>query len=147
MLAIHLNREIHESGFKPNKQDHVTPVLATAVKSELNNGNAAKHKRTTSELNDGSAAKDSSAKEAEVRPVTHEEPLTSSQGNPSVMLVLSERHGIFRYFQYRLIFLISKTCPAFARKTFAQALSGAFKIQPCKFGSRRFNIVCNSLVP
>ncbi len=38
MLAIHLNREIHESGFKPNKQDHVTPVLATAVKAELNSG-------------------------------------------------------------------------------------------------------------
>ena len=36
MLAIHLNREIHESGFKPNKQDHLTPMLATAVKAELN---------------------------------------------------------------------------------------------------------------
>ena len=39
MLAIHLNREIHEAGFKPNKQDHVTPVLATALKDEANKKN------------------------------------------------------------------------------------------------------------
>ena len=36
MLAIHLYREIYDSGFKPNKQDHVTPVLATALKAEVN---------------------------------------------------------------------------------------------------------------
>ena len=36
MLAIHLYREIYESGFKPNKQDHVTPVLATALKDQVN---------------------------------------------------------------------------------------------------------------
>lgn len=47
MLAIHLNREIHESGFKPNKQDHVTPVLATAVKAELNSGSTAKDSGST----------------------------------------------------------------------------------------------------
>ncbi len=33
MLAIHLYREIGEQGFKPNKQNHVVPVLATAVKA------------------------------------------------------------------------------------------------------------------
>ena len=36
MLAIHLNREIHEAGFKPNKQDHITPILATSLKAEVN---------------------------------------------------------------------------------------------------------------
>ena len=36
MLAIHLNREIHEQGFKPNKQDHLSPLLATSVKAQLN---------------------------------------------------------------------------------------------------------------
>ena len=32
MLAIHLNRDIHDQGFKPNKQTHVVPILATALK-------------------------------------------------------------------------------------------------------------------
>lgn len=36
MLAIHLNREIHEAGFKPNKQNHVVPILATALKESVN---------------------------------------------------------------------------------------------------------------
>ena len=49
MLAIHLNREIHESGFKPNKQDHVTPVLATAVKAELNSGSKSKDSESKSD--------------------------------------------------------------------------------------------------
>jgi len=34
-LAIHLNREIYTEGFKPNKETHVKPVLATAIKSAL----------------------------------------------------------------------------------------------------------------
>ncbi|EIE23587.1 peptidase M18, aminopeptidase I [Coccomyxa subellipsoidea C-169] len=34
MLAIHLYREIGEQGFKPNKQNHVVPVLATALLQE-----------------------------------------------------------------------------------------------------------------
>lgn len=34
-LAIHLNREVNEKGFAPNKQTHVLPVIATAIKSEL----------------------------------------------------------------------------------------------------------------
>lgn len=42
MLAIHLNRDIHEKGFKPNKQDHVTPILATTAKAELNSGTVSK---------------------------------------------------------------------------------------------------------
>uniref|UniRef100_A0A061SLC2 aspartyl aminopeptidase n=1 Tax=Tetraselmis sp. GSL018 TaxID=582737 RepID=A0A061SLC2_9CHLO len=36
MLAIHLNREIATSGFNPNAQQHLTPVLATAVKDACN---------------------------------------------------------------------------------------------------------------
>lgn len=32
MLAIHLQRELYDQGFKPNKQTHCVPVLTTALK-------------------------------------------------------------------------------------------------------------------
>jgi aspartyl aminopeptidase len=34
-LAIHLNREISESGFKPNFETHLLPVLSTAIKDRF----------------------------------------------------------------------------------------------------------------
>jgi len=34
-LAIHLNASIRTDGFKPNEEKHLAPVLATAIKSEL----------------------------------------------------------------------------------------------------------------
>eukprot|EP00462_Mataza_sp_D1_P018643 CAMPEP_0175139328 /NCGR_PEP_ID=MMETSP0087-20121206/10841_1 /TAXON_ID=136419 /ORGANISM="Unknown Unknown, Strain D1" /LENGTH=476 /DNA_ID=CAMNT_0016422325 /DNA_START=42 /DNA_END=1472 /DNA_ORIENTATION=- len=34
-LAIHLNREIYDKGFKPNKEDHCVPVIASAIKQAL----------------------------------------------------------------------------------------------------------------
>lgn len=40
MLAIHLYREIGEQGFKPNKQTHLAPILATVVKAAANKGSA-----------------------------------------------------------------------------------------------------------
>ncbi len=36
MLAIHLNRDIGTAGFNPNKQTHLAPMLATAVKAAAN---------------------------------------------------------------------------------------------------------------
>ena len=36
MLAIHLNRDILSEGFKLNKQTHLVPVLASAVKKAAN---------------------------------------------------------------------------------------------------------------
>lgn len=35
MLAIHLQRDIHTNGFKPNLQSNFAPVLATAAKAQL----------------------------------------------------------------------------------------------------------------
>ena len=35
MLAIHLSRDLRTEGFKPNAQEHLAPVLATSVKTEL----------------------------------------------------------------------------------------------------------------
>ena len=44
MLAIHLNRDISTKGFELNKQTHLVPVLASAVKQAANkaasNGNS-----------------------------------------------------------------------------------------------------------
>ena len=33
MLAIHLNRELADKGFLPNKQQHLAPILATEVQA------------------------------------------------------------------------------------------------------------------
>ena len=41
MLAIHLNRDILSEGFKLNKQTHLVPVLATAVKQAVNKASPA----------------------------------------------------------------------------------------------------------
>lgn len=35
MLAIHLYRNIYTEGFKPNHQSHLAPVLATKIKTQL----------------------------------------------------------------------------------------------------------------
>lgn len=43
MLAIHLNREIHTEGFKPNKETHLAPLLATSAKVELSKMNGSKN--------------------------------------------------------------------------------------------------------
>jgi aspartyl aminopeptidase len=45
-LAIHLDRDVNEVGFKVNKQTHLAPVLASVIKAEINkpadtNGNVA----------------------------------------------------------------------------------------------------------
>jgi len=41
MLAIHLQRDIHSAGFKPNLQTNFAPVLATAAKAQLDKPAAA----------------------------------------------------------------------------------------------------------
>lgn len=35
MLAIHLNGSIYKDGFKPNKHDHLVPILGTEIKRSL----------------------------------------------------------------------------------------------------------------
>ena len=35
MLAIHLQREIYDKGFNPNKQTQLPPILATSIKAAV----------------------------------------------------------------------------------------------------------------
>eukprot|EP00475_Leptophrys_vorax_P021179 TRINITY_DN28911_c0_g1_i1.p1 TRINITY_DN28911_c0_g1~~TRINITY_DN28911_c0_g1_i1.p1 ORF type:complete len:462 (+),score=117.22 TRINITY_DN28911_c0_g1_i1:29-1387(+) len=45
-LAIHLNRDVNESGFKPNFESHLLPVLSTAIKDRFeskDDGGSAHH--------------------------------------------------------------------------------------------------------
>lgn len=35
MLAIHLNRDIRDAGFKPNPQNELTPILTASAKKQL----------------------------------------------------------------------------------------------------------------
>ena len=42
MLAIHLNRDYYKDGFKPNHQQHLSPILATAVKTAVDKDTSAK---------------------------------------------------------------------------------------------------------
>lgn len=55
MLAIHLQRELSEKGFQPNKQQHVVPVLASAVKSAVE-GNGGVKKTDEKEKGNGSGS-------------------------------------------------------------------------------------------
>ncbi|KAJ0048096.1 hypothetical protein Pint_15705 [Pistacia integerrima] len=62
-LAIHLDRNVNSDGFKPNTQSHLLPVLATAIKEELNKvatdnskerptSNSSKHHSVLLQVND-----------------------------------------------------------------------------------------------
>jgi len=55
-LAIHLDREINQSGFKPNLETNFAPILATAIKAELegfNNNRDNKSKSNDSNSSSG----------------------------------------------------------------------------------------------
>lgn len=67
-LAIHLNREIGEKGFQFNKQTHLVPILATAVKRSLNAGD--NKEETEFQSNHHPALIEMLAKELSVEPAS-----------------------------------------------------------------------------
>ena len=55
-LAIHLDREINQSGFKPNLETNFAPILATAIKAELEGFNNNREKKNKDANNDNSSS-------------------------------------------------------------------------------------------
>lgn len=56
MLAIHLQRNIHTDGFKPNLQTNFAPILATTVKAQLGLSTSSPTEAPTEEGKDASTA-------------------------------------------------------------------------------------------
>ena len=55
-LAIHLDREINQSGFKPNLETNFAPILATAIKAELEGFNNNRENKNKDANNDHSSS-------------------------------------------------------------------------------------------
>ena len=55
-LAIHLDREINQSGFKPNLETNFAPILATAIKAELEGFNNNRENKNKDANNDNSSS-------------------------------------------------------------------------------------------
>ena len=55
-LAIHLDREINQSGFKPNLETNFAPILATAIKAELEGFNNSRENKNKDANNDNSSS-------------------------------------------------------------------------------------------